>query len=167
MTLVILALTFAIHPVKEISSQYGEGKGIKMLSTCLSRQTCLKGNIASNRDWFKTLCLSYYLGLRYYGEKGDVSDDDVVPALLRLGVHFYFVWDESASEEARFNAFPEITDGAIPDLKIYQIAKSKTDWPAIRGEEKSCREDTEEKIAQWGRCAPSWISYRLRLTSKL
>ncbi len=122
----ILALSFAAQPAKQVASQYrgGRGRAIQALSARLARQTTLQGNIASNREWEKTLFIAYHLRLRYFGEQGDTPAAAVVPDLARLDVRYYFVWDGSADEQGRFQGCPEMTGGVIDGLRVYQLADS-------------------------------------------
>ena len=91
------------------------------LSQRLAHQTRLVGNIASNRNWHQTLFIAYHLGLRFFDIKGATPDDEILPALDRLGVNAYFVWDETAEEHARFKTLPEMTGGTIDGLRVYDV----------------------------------------------
>ncbi len=122
----ILALSLAAQPARQVAAQYrsGGGRAVQALSVRLARQSALRGDIASNGEWARTLSLAYHLRLRYFGEQGDTPAEAVVPDLVRLGVRYYFVWDGTAEEEARFQGYPEVTGGAIDGLRVYQLADS-------------------------------------------
>ena len=97
------------------------------LSKRLASQTRLVGNIASNKNWHQTLFIAYHLGLRFFDIKGATPDNEILPALARLGVNAYFVWDETAEEHARFKHLPELTGGTIDGLRIYAVSGDPAD----------------------------------------
>ncbi len=120
----LLGISFAVMPLSKITfkSHDNNGQKVEMLAVKLARQTSLHGTIASNSGWAKTLAVAYKFGLRYVGQRGDTPLPEVRPALSRLGVHYYFVWNGSNAEHAMFKDCPEITDGKIATLKIYQLS---------------------------------------------
>ena len=89
----ILALSIAAQPAALVAGQYrrGDGRAIQALSARLASQADLQGNIASNREWSKTLYVAHHLRLRYFGVQGDTPAAAVVPDLARLGVRYYFI----------------------------------------------------------------------------
>jgi len=123
---VFLALFFSISvpPAMKIRVLHGKAEGVAVyeLSMRLARQTGLAGNIASNRNWHQTLFIAYHMGLRFFNVKGDTPEEEVLPALVRLGVNAYFVWDGTPEEQARFKGFPELTGGTIDGLRIYDLS---------------------------------------------
>jgi len=120
---VILALSIGVPSALQTRVLHGKVEGVAVyeLSMRLARQTRLVGNIASNKNWHQTLFIAYYLGLRYFDIKGATPDDEILPALARLGVNAYFVWEDTAEEHARFKNFPELTGGTIDGLRIYDL----------------------------------------------
>jgi len=120
---VILAVSIALPPARQTLVLHGNAEGVAVyeLSMRLAHQTKLAGNIASNKNWNKTLFIAYHLGLRFFAVKGATPDDELLPALARLGVNAYFVWEETAEEHARFKNFPELTGGTIDGLRIYDL----------------------------------------------
>jgi hypothetical protein len=99
-----------------------KGKHAQSLIVKLRKQTALSGNIASNREWDRTLSIAYQLGLRYFGVQGDTPAAQVPAALNRLGVDYYFVWNGTAAEHQQFKNCPEITGGTLKKLHVYQLA---------------------------------------------
>jgi len=119
----LMALSIAVLPAFQTVRMYRHKPGfsIKKFSARLASLAQLQGNIATDRERIKTLHIAYHLGLRYFFEKGQTPDDEVLPTLARLGVRYYFVWHGSADDQARFQAYPEVTGGKIARLKIYQL----------------------------------------------
>jgi hypothetical protein len=77
--------------------------------------------IASNREWARTLYLAYHLDARYYGQNGLTPDSGLLPALARLGIRYYFLWNGSEAEQARLLPFPDVSGGAVPRLRVYRL----------------------------------------------
>lgn len=126
---VILALSVGGPAALQTRGLYGKAEGVEVyeLSKRLASQTRLVGNIASNQNWHQTLFIAYHLGLRFFDIKGAMPDNEILPALARLGVNAYFVWDETAEEQARFKNLPELTGGTIDGLRIYDVSGHPVD----------------------------------------
>lgn len=122
----VLALSMAVYPVMQTVTLYcnRDGQKVKDLSEWLAKETKIKGGMASNRYWAKSLFVSYHLGLRYYGAKFETPDDEVVPVLQRMGVRYYFVWGDFAAVPGQVKPFPELTGGRIDGLRIYDLASA-------------------------------------------
>jgi hypothetical protein len=121
----ILALSIAAQPALETARRYRGAKASRRehaIITQLRKQTALHGNVASNREWGKTLSIAYQMRLRYFGAQGDIPTDQVPAALARLGVNYYFVWNGSAAEQKMFRGCPEVTGRTINRLRVYQLA---------------------------------------------
>lgn len=123
----VLALSIAVYPARKTVILYGsrDGREAKGLSEFLSQQAKLKGSIAANRHWAKTLYVAHHLGSPYFGVQGDLPDDEVIPALKRAGVGYYFVWDAPGASLTRFQSFPEVTGGQIAGLRIYDLSPER------------------------------------------
>lgn len=121
--LAILILTLGLPPAGQLvkTARIRARHNIPALGASLANQVGLTGRIASNREWQKTLALAYLLNLRYYGVRGVIPNEKVIPALARWKVNYYFVWKETAEEKALFRDYPEMTGGAFPKLRIYQL----------------------------------------------
>jgi len=132
--IVLFILSFMVTPIK---SSVGIGyesinKEMFLLGEEL-RQFNIKGNIASNRlklvtgkhdSWHKTFRLSYWLKSRYFGQpKEDISDSDLEKELIKHDIDYYFYWDDKGSVPAFLYQGYEITQGAVPGLKIYALKK--------------------------------------------
>jgi hypothetical protein len=120
----VLALSMAVYPVKQTATLYcnRDGQTVKDLSVWLAREAKLRGGMASNRYWAKSLFVAYHLELPYYGAKFETPDDEIVPVLMRMGVRYYFVWGDFAAVPAQVNPFPELTGGRIDGLRVYDLA---------------------------------------------
>ncbi len=119
----VLALSIASYPAWQTVLRYGsrDGREAKKLSEFLGQQARLQGSIAANRHWAKNLYVAYHLGLPYFGVQYDLPDDEVIPALKRLGVRYYFVWSDPGVNLTRFQSFPEVTGGKVAGLKVYDL----------------------------------------------
>lgn len=120
----VLALSMAVYPVMQTATLYcnRDGQTVKDLSVWLAREAKLRGGMASNRYWAKSLFVAYHLELPYYGAKFETPDDEIVPVLMRMGVRYYFVWGDFAAVPAQVNPFPELTGGRIDGLRVYDLA---------------------------------------------
>ncbi len=120
-----LVLSIAAQPAVETASHYRRARNVKLtqrLIVHLRHLTALRGTIASNGEWTRTLSIAYQTGLRYFGVPGDTPSDQVRATLARLGVNFYFVWNGSPAEQKAFQGCPEITGGTLNRLRVYQLA---------------------------------------------
>ena len=133
-TLILLfILSFTFSPLK---SSYAIGnaslnKEMFLLGEQLQGQFDIKGNIASNRmrvetgkhdSWHKTFRLSYWLGSRYYGQaKESISDNDLEKELMKFEIDYFFYWEDNFNVPIFLQKYREVTDGAVPGLKIYSL----------------------------------------------
>lgn len=119
-----LFVSISVPFARQVRVLHGKEEGVAVyeLSMRLARQTKLSGNIAANKNWHQTLFIAYHMGLRFFNVKGDTPEEEVLPALVRLGVNAYFVWDGTPEEQARYKGFPELTGGTIDGLRIYDLS---------------------------------------------
>ena len=78
---------------------------------------------ASNREWADSLYLAYHLDSRYYGERGDLTDEQVAAALQEHRVRYYLVWDPEPAAAAPREGWTEITAGRVPRLAVYEAPR--------------------------------------------
>jgi hypothetical protein len=117
---VIFAASFAITPAQTLYYRRDTGKDIYDLSNRLSYLN-IRGRIASNQEWGKTLHLSFYNDWKYYGEKGRLSSSELETEFENKMINYYFVWEPSEEDNKLVERYKEITSGSIDGLKVYQI----------------------------------------------
>ena len=65
--------------------------------------------------------MSYFLGTSYYGfSKYNESNMDLMADFTKYGINYYFVWGNSTNEALLTN-YPEVSNGKVPNLRIYKI----------------------------------------------
>ena len=102
------------------------GKNIYDMSQTVESQYTINGNSASNGNeqngaYRSTLHMSYFLGTSYYGfSKYNESNMDLMADFTKYGINYYFVWGNSTNEALLTN-YPEVSNGKVPNLRIYKI----------------------------------------------
>lgn len=72
-----------------------------------------------------SLHLSYFLDTSYCGfSKPNITDNDLNTEFKKYGIDYYFVWGNS-SNAALLTKFPEVQNGNIPNLRIYEVKGGK------------------------------------------
>jgi hypothetical protein len=144
--LAVYILSFLPTPLKFLPRNLNHGKyflieslgytdaGIYQIGRALKRRYDLSGNMASNFNGNVTLILSYYLNLRYFGcMRKEHGPEELKRELAKYGIDYFFLWFESGERFPFLKAFPEITRGKFPELKIYQLRNPKS----FRGQTRS------------------------------
>jgi len=134
--LICFVISFVFTPIKYVIQVSRGGMDIDMhlVSTDLEKYN-IRGNIASNREyvpvtdaWHKTFRLAYWLGCRYYGQaKANISDSDLEKELKKYDINYYFLWGDSCSVPNFLTQYKELTNGEIPDLKVFSLTERKKD----------------------------------------
>ncbi len=75
------------------------------------------GNIASDDNWDRGDYLAYYLNSRYYGVT--INNSDVSSVTKQLNDYKIDYYLASNNYTSTIPGFEEITEGRIPNLKIY------------------------------------------------
>lgn len=120
----VVILSFLYSPVTIVFQKPARGKKLYALAKELKENYNIQGNIATNARWGDTLQVAYNLKYNFntpiydYGmtQKGQ-SDEAVLNELKAHNITYFFVWGESSG----FFNYKDITDGRVPDLKIYYI----------------------------------------------
>jgi hypothetical protein len=127
----LFVLAFIKPPVSGLIQSVNEGKDIYDLSAILRDQYGIRGNIASNGEWLRTLFLVYYLDAtephhsRYFGvTKKNITAADLKNTLREKNIQFYFCWDGFRQEDLFLANRNEITNGQISGLRIYSFKQS-------------------------------------------
>ncbi|MBI5675668.1 MAG: hypothetical protein HZC48_07590 [Nitrospirae bacterium] len=131
---ILFIVSFIFTPSRHVlqASKSNIEQDMYYISTDL-KQYNIKGNIASNREyvpihdaWHKTFRLAYWLNSRYYGQaKENISDEELGNELKKYGINYYFFWGASSHVPQFLNNYKELTNGEIPDLKIYSLEESE------------------------------------------
>ena len=131
--MIVFVLSFMVTPIKSSVgiNNASLNKEMFLLGEQLKGEFAIKGNIASNRlrsetgkhdSWHKTFRLSYWLGSRYYGQaKENISDYNLEKDLKKFEIDYFFYWEDRDPVPMFLQKYREITDGAVPGLKIYSL----------------------------------------------
>jgi hypothetical protein len=124
--LMLFVLSFVVMPLKELVSYYNLGNNLYSLSKVLERKYDIRGNVASNDHWGRTLFLSFYLNSQYYGipRKGDISSEYLVGELNKHCIDYYFVWGKCNDNLLLLANYRDVV-GVTPRLRIYYLKGNK------------------------------------------
>jgi hypothetical protein len=124
--LMLFVLSFVVMPLKELVSYFNLGNNLYSLSKVLERKYNVRGNIASNDNWGRTLFLSFYLNCQYYGvqRKGDISSEYLVGELNKHSIDYYFVWGKCNENLLLLANYKDVV-GVTPGLRIYYLKGNK------------------------------------------
>lgn len=128
LTILFFVISFWIYPIYTLALEINKGDDVYSLSKKL-RQYKLHGNVASQAKYKTPLYLSFYLDLKYFGPSKDgIGCKELYDDLRTNDIDYYFVWNDhlnkfqSMAEECDdLLDFEEITNGAIPQLRIYDV----------------------------------------------
>ncbi|MGQ9896834.1 MAG: hypothetical protein ACUVR8_04615 [Acidobacteriota bacterium] len=95
-------------------------RGLYRAAQAMRVQLGVQGRIASNREWHRSLYLTWFLGGRYYGVAPPYADPEEVARLLKdHQVNYYFVWSDENGTFPDVRWGEEITGGQDVLLRIY------------------------------------------------
>jgi len=90
----LLALTFCAEPLFRLHGNFNSGKDFFELSETLGLKYKIAGNLASDSRWADNLCLSYFLGARYYGQPAPTwSSAKTAAEVSKSGIDYFLVWN--------------------------------------------------------------------------
>lgn len=117
--LALFALSFI--PILSLKKDINQGKDYSNLASYLNTNYTIKGKIASNSNWDKTLYLAFYLNNQYYGQqKPNISSDELLAELKKHQIDYYFLWKDLETPKFLSNS-KEITNGKVSGLKIFKL----------------------------------------------
>ncbi len=120
----LILLSFTLMPTQYLLRNLQTKKDIYETSLLLKNRYAVSGNIASNAFWHESLYIAYHLRGKYLGQKlKGLSGQKLRDALQSLKIDYYFVWSKTNSEFETLEGYPEITQGAIPYLRVYRLCK--------------------------------------------
>lgn len=123
--LFIFFASFVFGGVRTLKSYSGRGGWVHDLAGVLKQRILPQDRIASNTNWAGTLFLSYHLNCKYYGmPKQQAAVAELKKDLEKYRIDYYFVWGDSG-EVHWLSAYPEITGGRMPGLRIYSLKQIK------------------------------------------
>ncbi|RKX62084.1 MAG: hypothetical protein DRP37_02445 [Thermodesulfobacteriota bacterium] len=118
----IFFLSFCIHPIVKLYKNRFVRRNIFQISTQLEKMG-IRGKIASDKNWGKTLYLSFYLHSQYFGEKGKANDIVFLQQVLANHIDYLFIYDLQRSKNILssndFKLITKINYGKIK-FAIYQ-----------------------------------------------
>ena len=124
--LICFVISFILLPISGLNEYRYDGKDIAEWGNVINDQIHIKGNIASNGDadngnYKRTLHLSYFLGISYYGfPKNGITDKELDLELKKYNIDYYFVWGKTNNEDL-LSKYKEVSGGKIQGLRIYSI----------------------------------------------
>ena len=81
-----------------------------------------KANFASDQGWWEIMFVAYYLNYPYYGQVGNhYKTEKAIEQALKKNQIDYFFLTEPTKDYAFLSRYQEVTNGTIPNLKIYRI----------------------------------------------
>jgi len=117
-----LSVSFLVLPMVEIIGNLNNGRDIYRLSNMISSLN-VKGNIASNREWQKSLYLSFHLNWHYYGMTEAMTSQGMEKELIDNDIDYYLLWeDQTFPLGVLIDAF-KLDNSDLPKLKIFAIQK--------------------------------------------
>jgi len=123
--MVLFIISFIIMPLNGLFTNYDSGKQLYLDANILENHH-ITGNIASNGNYTSgyysdTVALSYFLGTSYFGfSKPNISNNNLNSDFNKYGIDYYFVWG-SSNNQALLSKYPEVNNGNISNLRIYNI----------------------------------------------
>ena len=123
--LLLFAFSFIIMPLTYLVQNIHTDENIYNLSETLMKEYGIQGNVASNNELMNMDYLTYYMNITYYGQaQNSISTSELISQLKNYGIDYYFVWGNS-SNGALLSEYPEVSNGNIPNLRIYAIKEGK------------------------------------------
>ncbi len=96
-------------------------RGLYRAAQAMRVQLGVQGRIASNREWHRSLYLTWFLGGQYYGVAPAHADPQEVARMLTdYGVNHYFAWADENGVFPEVRWGEEITGGQDALLRIYR-----------------------------------------------
>jgi len=122
LVLTAFALSFMLYPAGKLISHRYTGKMYHEMSAKLA-PIHITGRLASNDKWFDSFYLASLLEDQYLGKiRANLTDKEQLARLREFQIDYYLYWNNT-NHPADFwdHAFPEVTHGLIPGLRIYAL----------------------------------------------
>ncbi len=122
MAMAFFSLFFLVMPLRNI--EFNSANLNRTYDTAMVlKELQVRGNLASDDQWSKSMYMAYYLGGRYYGlSRGYRNVDEVLNGLLRYNIDYYFVWNNA--EPGFLAGYKEVTGGKIPGMRVYSLKEA-------------------------------------------
>jgi hypothetical protein len=118
----LVAISFIVTPAYRLVTRVFLDRDTYLRAQALRPYFPPESKVASNTQWHRTLAISYHLDLRYYGEAAPKDGPSArLASLAAHGVTYFIVWDEQPAEREALARWPEVTRGAVPGVKVYQV----------------------------------------------
>ncbi|NIR49893.1 hypothetical protein GWO43_15380 [candidate division KSB1 bacterium] len=119
--ILFFAATFVLPASKYLRANVNTKKDVYQLGKKLEKDYGIHGNIAANKH-YTTMYIAYHIGAQYFGQvKPNQTAEEIENELNTYDIDYYFVWQDSNEHPAFLSAFPEVTNGNIPGLRIYAL----------------------------------------------
>ncbi|MDD5677965.1 MAG: hypothetical protein PHW60_08265 [Kiritimatiellae bacterium] len=120
--IIVFCLTFAWYPVTRIGLCYNNGKELPVLAEKLRVEYGVGGRLASHNRYRESLFLAYFMKAQYCNTpRHDWSEAEIVKQLQALNVDCYIVWNDGQPPPRFLEPYREVTQGAIPALRVYAL----------------------------------------------
>ncbi len=110
-------------PVRDLAWSINDGKQTYELSMQIKElKLPEKANFASDQGWWEIMFVAYYLNYPYYGQVGSYykTEEAIEKALKEKQIDYFFLI-EPTKDYAFLSRYQEVTNGTIPNLRIYRI----------------------------------------------
>ncbi|MDI6723646.1 MAG: hypothetical protein QMD61_03250 [Methanobacterium sp.] len=122
--LLFLILSFIMGPINGLILDFNIESDfyIYNLSEKLKNDYNFHGNIASNDNFIESDIIAFYTKNKYYGKpKKTIKYNELKNELESNNIDYYLVWGTSKYNNYLSKDFKEITNGTIPNLRIYYL----------------------------------------------
>lgn len=93
-----IILISIFYPVKQFFKHIDINKDIHIISNIIQKEISANSNVASNKEWSKTLYISYLNGYQYYGKtKEENFNNSLMKDLRNNNIEYYFDWKNDTS----------------------------------------------------------------------
>jgi hypothetical protein len=120
----LVILSFAYIPVQNVVAHRGSGAiYYRQASEIAAAGDFHRARIASNRYWNESLYHAHHLNAKYYGTCAPYhSAEEIRAALEQHKIEYFLFWGQAPSGNYAFlSAFPELLQGKVSGLKVYDL----------------------------------------------
>lgn len=130
---ILLSLSIVIEPLWGLRKMYDEGKADLIIAQQL-KQLNIKGSFTAvaypAHEAQRLERISYFSGIQLYSIPKQAPEHEILKDMRRYHVNYYFDHRPYGAKngsgivvnrDEQGNVFPELTNGAIPGLRVYQV----------------------------------------------
>jgi len=120
--LAVCCASFLFHPLRQLAYHWNENRDLPGLAHTLETRYHINGRLASHNRYYESLLIAYFLRAQYYTvPRPDWTEAVIEKRLVELGVRYYLVWAEQEPAPRFVERYPEVTRGAVPGLKVFDL----------------------------------------------